>query len=137
MAVTVLYNAYVGINAVNVSAQVKSVSLPMTIAELDASTMGSDTEIKEPGLKGFSAEVEFLNDFTDDLEDEDFFVLWNNRTKFAVALRPDATGIGAANPEYQFTGYIAAWNPIQGQHGTLAGGTMRLANTTTLTRATS
>ena len=137
MAVKVLTNASVTLNAVDVSAQVKSVSIPMTISELDASTMGTSTEIKEPGAKAFSAEIEFLNDFTDDLEDEDFFALWDNRTKFAVAIRPDATGVGAANPSYQFTGFIAAWNPVQGAYNTLAGGTMRLANSSVLTRATS
>jgi hypothetical protein len=137
MAVTVLYNAFVSLNAVDVSGQVKAVSMPMTIAELDASLMGDDTTINEPGLKAFGAEIEFLNDFTDDLEDEDFFTLWDNRTKFAIELRPSATAVGAANPSYEFNGFIAAWNPVQGQHGTLAGGTMRIANSSALTRATS
>lgn len=136
-SVTVLTNASVTLNAVDRSAQVKSVSLPMTIAELDASAMGDDTEIKEPGAKAFSLELEFHADFTDDEDDEDFFALWNNRTKFAVAIRPSATAVGAGNPSYQFTGFITAWNPVQGEWNSIAGGSMRIANTTTLTRATS
>lgn len=138
MANTVITNGYVSINSVDVSDQAKSLSLPMSIEELDATTFGSGgVMVHEPGLRSFSAEVEFNNDFTDDLEDEDFFALWANRTKFAVAFRVDATSIGAANPEYQFTAFISAWNPIQGAVGQIAGGSMTLTNTTDLTRATS
>lgn len=137
MAVTVLYNAYIELNSVDRSAQVDSVSLPMSIEELDATTMGNDTRIQEPGLKAFSAEVSFKNDFTDDEEDEDLFALWNNRTKFAVKIRPSATSIGAGNPSYEFTGFISAWNPVQGSVGQLAAGSLTLSNTTALTRATS
>ena len=138
MSVTVLYDAFVSINGVDVSAQVSSVSLPMSIAELDTALMGDDTVLNEPGLKSFSFEAEFKNDFTDDEEDEDFFALWDARTKFAVELRPSKTsGAGTGNPSYEFTGFIAAWNPIQGAKGQLAGGTMRISNSSTLARETS
>lgn len=135
MPVTVLYDAYVSLNAVDVSAQVKSVSIPLAIAELDTGAMGVDTVLNEPGLKSFSVELEFNNDFTDNELDEDLFALWDARTKFAIAIRHNRTSaISATNPEYQFTGFIASWNPIQGAKGTLAGGTLRLANSTALVR---
>lgn len=137
MAVTVLTNAYVELNSVDVSAQVNSVSMPLTIEELDATTMGNDSMIGEPGLKDFSFEIGFLNDFTDDEEDEDFYGLWNGRTKFSFKMRPSATSIGAANPSYEATVFISAWNPVQGSVGQLAGGSMTLTPTTDLTRATS
>lgn len=132
---TVLYNASVNMNSVDRSAQVKSVSLPMTIAQLDASAMGDDTTVFEPGLKGFSLELEFHSDFTDDEDDEDFYALWNDRTKFTVVIRPSADAIGAGNPSYTFTGFISSWNPIQGAHGDLAGGSMTITNTSTIARA--
>lgn len=138
MAVTVLWDAHVSLDAVNVSNRVKSVALPMSIAELDATLMGSETEIKEPGLKSFSAEITFLNDFSVGDLDEDIFALWDGRTKFAIAIRKsDTDAIGTSNPEYQFTGFITAWNPTDGATvGELAGATLSLANTTVLTRAT-
>ena len=136
MAVTVLYNAFVSINAVDVSAQVKSVSLPFTIAQLDATTMGSDTTVHEPGLKGFSMEVEFLNDYTVNEEDADLWALWTGRTKFAVELRPTADAVGTSNPSYEFTGFISAWNPVAGSVGDLAGGSMTISNSSTLARET-
>jgi hypothetical protein len=109
----------------------------MTIEQLDATCMGSTTTVHEPGLKGFSAEVEFLSDFTDDEDDEDLYALWNARTKFAVILRPSATSVGAANPNYTFTGFIGNWASLAGSIGQLAGGTLTLANSSALTRATS
>lgn len=137
MAVTVLYDAVVTINAASVTDQVKSVSLPMTIAQLDATCMGQSTTVHEPGLKGFSMEVEFLNDYTVSEEDADFWALWNDRTKFAVTLKPTSATTGTSNPSYQFTGFISAWNPVSGSVGDLAGGSMTISNTTALTRATS
>lgn len=132
---TVLYDAFVSINSVDRSAQVKSVSLPMTIAQLDASAMGDETTVYAPGLKGFSMELELHSDFTDDEDDEDFFALWDGRTTFAVAIRPSSGSVGAANPSYSFTGFISAWNPIQGAHGDLSGGSMTITNTTAITRS--
>jgi hypothetical protein len=137
MAVEVLWDAFVELNSVDRSAQVSSVSLPMSIAELDTALMGDDTVLNEPGLKSFSCEIEFKNDFTDDEEDEDFFALWDARTKFTVAIRKSKTdSVGTGNPSYEFTGFIAAWNPIQGAKGQLVGGTMRISNSTALSRET-
>lgn len=137
MAVTPLTNAYIELNSVDRSDQVHSVSLPFNIEELDVTTFGDTTMLNEPGLKSFSADLEFYNDFTDDEEDEDLFALWNNRTKFTVKIRPSATAVGAGNPSYEFTGFISSWNPVQGSVGEIAGGSMTISNTTSLTRATS
>lgn len=139
MAVTVLWDAFVSINAQDVSPHVRGVSLPMSIAELEATCMGSSTEIREPGLKAFSCEVEFLNDFTLGELDDDMFAIWNGRTKVAIAIRPSRTSVvGTSNPEWRFTAFISGWNPMDGASvGQLAGATLTLANTTALTRATS
>ena len=134
-AVTVLYNAFVSINAVDRSEQVDSVSLPMTVAELDATCMGSDTTVHEPGLKGFSLDIGLKSDFTDDEDDEDFHALWDARTKFAVLIRPSATAVGVGNPSYAFTGFISSWNAIQGSVGELSTTPMTITNTSALVRA--
>jgi hypothetical protein len=136
MAVTVLYDAFVSLNSVDVSNRVKSVSIPMSVAELDATLMGSDTTINEPGLKSFSFDVSFLNDFTTGDLDSATFALWNGRTKFAVVWRKSRTDvIGVSNPEFRFTGFISSWNPVDGTAvGELAGATLTVSNSSTLTR---
>lgn len=134
--VKVLWDAYLSVNAVDYSAYLKSVKLPMSIEELDASVMGNSTTIHEPGLKSFSFEAEFLNDYTDNLLDELAFAIWDGRSKVAIVLRPSkADVIGVANPEYRFTAFISGFDP-GGAHGQLAGGSLKLSNTTALTRAT-
>lgn len=135
MSAQVLYDAFVSLNGVDVSAQAKSISIPMAIAVLDVAAMGTDTVVNEPGLKSFSAEVEFNSDFTDNELDEDLFTLWDARTKFAIKIRHNKTSaISATNPEYQFDGFISGWNPIQGAKGTIAGGTISLSNSSVMTR---
>jgi hypothetical protein len=139
MAVHVLWDAFVSLNSVDVSNRVKGVSLPMSVAELDATLMGSTTTLNEPGLKSFSCDVEFLNDFEVGDLDATTYTLWNNRTKFAVEVRPSKTSaVGTSNPAWRFTGFISSWNPIDGGTvGELAGATLTLSNSTALTRATS
>lgn len=139
MANTVLFDGYVSINAVDVSGYVKGFTLPQTISAEDATVMGTGrTVIHKPSLKGFTPAVEFLNDFTDNELDEDFYTLWNDVTEFAVVYRiVKNTVVGTGNPEYRFSAFIGSWNPLgEGRVGKLAGSTLQLINTTTLTRAT-
>jgi len=134
MAVKVFTNSFLSINGVEISSAIKSCTMPLAIAALDATTMGSAaTVINEPGLKNFSMSFDFLDDFTDNEINEDFHALWDGRTKFAVAWRPENTTIGTGNPEYQFTGFFTSL-PNGGMVGTLAGGTCTLANSSALVR---
>ena len=50
----VLTKGYLSVNSVDYTSYLKSLSLSMSVEELDASVMGSDTKISEPGLKEFS-----------------------------------------------------------------------------------
>lgn len=135
MAVTVLTNAYIELNGVDESSNFHSVTMPRSIAELDATVFSSDaTTIHEPGLKSFSMSFDFRNDYTDDAFDEKMHALWNGRTKFTVKVRPSADAIGAGNPSYEYTGFISDMED-GGEVGSLAGGSMTVPNTTALTRA--
>jgi len=136
MAQMVLTNAYVAVNAVDISSSVKSVTLNYSKEELDDTVMGDTGRSRAGGLADWTLELELINDFADDAMDEDLFALVG--TTFAIAVRPVNTTISTSNPEYQGTGFLGEYAPISGAVGDLATTKITIkAAGTTLTRATS
>ena len=64
MATLVYTNAYLMINGVDLSDHVKSLNLTYEAEMLDDTVMGTTgTRSNKPGLKNWSLEVEFLQDY--------------------------------------------------------------------------
>lgn len=135
--VTLLSNAFVSINGVDVSDQVSSVNLNMSREELDKTCMHADaTRISHAGLKRPAFTFDLKSDYTDNEEDEDFFALIDAGTEFTTIVRPlRGTSVGAANPNYTFTGWIQNMPLIAGAVGELAGGTVTISPAGKITRA--
>ena len=133
----VLIKGYLSINSVDYSNSIKSLSMSMSVEELDASVMGSDTKISEPGLKEFSLQAEFLTDFAASGLDKKLWDLWDARSKVPIEVRPDSGAVSASNPKYTFKGFISSFDGLGGGHGELAIASVTIKNTTKLTRATS
>ena len=133
----VLTKAYLSVNSVDYSSSIKSLSIPMSVEELDASVMGGDTKIAEPGLKEFSLSAEFLTDFAASGLDKKLWDLWDARSKVPIEVRPDSGAVSTSNPKYTFTGFISSFDGLGGGHGELAMASVTIKNTTKLTRATS
>ena len=133
----VLTKAYLSVNSVDYSSSIKSLSMSMSVEELDASVMGSDTKISEPGLKEFSLQAEFLTDFAASGLDKKLWDLWDARSKVPIEVRPDSGAVSTSNPKYTFKGFISSFDGLGGGHGELAMASVTIKNTTKLTRATS
>ena len=133
----VLTKAYLSVNSVDYTSYLKSLKMSMSVEELDASVMGSDTKISEPGLKEFSLDAEFLTDFAASGLDKKLWDLWDARSKVAIEVRPDSGAVSASNPKYTFKGFISSFDGLGGGHGELAMASVSIKNTTKLTRATS
>ncbi len=133
----VLTKAYLSVNSVDYSSSIKSLSMSMSVEELDASVMGSDTKISEPGLKEFSLQAEFLTDFAASGLDKKLWDLWDARSKVPIEVRPDSGAVSTSNPKYTFKGFTSSFDGLGGGHGELAMASVTIKNTTKLTRATS
>lgn len=125
----VLTKAYVEINGVDESKHIRSVTLPFSRAELDAATMGHETDIFEPGRKAFSCSLETLDDFeAGGGFNKRMFDLIDAGTKFVAKIRFNNAAIGATNPEFRFGAFVQA-RTTGGAHGELAAGPLELVNT--------
>jgi len=135
MAETVYTNCYLSLNAVDISALIKSISINRNPDMKDNTRMGHTGKSRKKGLDDWSFDIELLDDFTDDAVDEDLWTLFDAGTTFVIIWKPVNTTTGAGNPRYYGTGIIESF-PLGGAVGDLATKKIRVvAAGTALTRA--
>lgn len=137
MASLAFTDAHVSINAKDLSAFVQSVTINYSAEMLDETTMGDTTRKNKGGLKNWSIDVEFRQDFgTTPAPDIDLFSLVG--TTFTVVVRPvKGTAVGATNPNYTGTGILESYSPIGNSVGDLALAPITIQSAGALSRATS
>lgn len=120
MAKFVLKDAYVSVNGVTLSTRVKSVTFPFGAEALEANAMGDNTKIKLPGLKEWSVDVEFYQDFAAANVDATLFNLVG-ADPFTIAVRAVASlAKSATNPEFTGSVILSSYTPIGGSAGEMA-----------------
>lgn len=136
MAVKVLLNMYVTVNASSLAGTVKSAALAVEAATLDSTAMG-DTWIENTlGLKSGTLTLSLLDDFTDNAIDELVWGWFNTGTAVAWVTRVEADSIvSVSNPQYSGSLVPNAYN-LGGGVGELAMKELAFPLTGAVTRAT-
>jgi hypothetical protein len=137
MATMVFTDAMISINSVDLSNMVKSVRIDYEAEMLDDTVMGtSGTRSNKPGLKNWTLNVEFLQDYATGSIDATLFGLVG-AAAFPILVRPvKGTAVGTSNPNYTGNAVLESYPPITGEVGALgtASATFRCASN--LVRAT-
>jgi len=108
MATEVWDDAFLTINAVDLSDHIQSVSFTYSAAELDDTAMGDDTHSRKGGLKDWGITVKWHEDFAAASVDATMFPLVG--TNPAIVLRPRKADVkSATNPEYTGTGFVPSY----------------------------
>lgn len=136
MAEIVLKNAYVKINNIDLSDHVTQVTLKYAAEIHDKTAMGATARSRIAGLKDWSADIEFNQDFAAGEVDA---TLWSlvGAASFAIEIRPDAGSASATNPKYTGNAVLPEYSPIDGQVGALLKTKVTLQGDGDLTRGTS
>ena len=136
MAGIVLKNAYVKINNIDLSDHVTQVTIKYAAEIHDKTAMGATARSRIAGLKDWSADIEFNQDFAAGEVDA---TLWSlvGAAPFAVEIRPDAGSASATNPKYAGSAVLPEYNPIDGQVGAFLKTKITLQGDGNLTRGTS
>lgn len=135
MATLAFTNGFCSINGVDLSAFTRSVNINYSAELLDETNMGDDTRVNKGGLKNWSAEVEFNQDFAASSTDVSLFSLVG--TTFTVIFRPTASAVSTTNPNFTGTGILESYNPLGNSVGDLATANITIQSAGTLSRATS
>lgn len=135
MAVFVLKNCFVKLNAVDLSDHVRSVTLNYEAADLDTTAMSDNSQNRIAGLKDWSAEIEFNQDHAAASVDATLFSLVG-AAAFAVEFRSDAGAVAATNPKYTGNAILTSYPPIGGSVGDVSTAKVTVMGDGDLTRAT-
>jgi hypothetical protein len=115
------------INTVDLSIYVKQVTINMGAEPQDASSVAAttalgllNTRIFLPGLRTWSMEVDFLQDFTAAKVDATLYAAIIGGAAVAVVFKPTAADRGANNPEYSGTMFAESYNAVSGNVGEVA-----------------
>jgi hypothetical protein len=119
MARIVLTNAFVTINAVNLSDHISSVTLSTTEDIVETTAFGSTARTRVAGLLDNSITLEFHQDYATSSVEATIYPLIG-AAPTAVVVKPNGTTTSASNPSYTFNALVSEWTPLNGAVGELA-----------------
>jgi hypothetical protein len=121
MARLVLTNAYVTINAVNLSDHITSITLTTSDDIIETTAFGSSARTRVGGLGDNSVAIEFQQDYAaSSVEATINGTSSLVGTTTTVVVKPNGATTAADNPSYTFTALVAEWTPLVGAVGELA-----------------
>ncbi len=135
MASFAFTNAFVSVNAVDLSTFVRSVTLNVEAEDLEDTAMGDTFRSRIGGLKDWSVDLEFNQDFAASAVDVSIFSLLG--TVVAVIVKPVNAAVAVTNPQYSGNVLVSEYNPLDGSVGDLATTSVSWPGAGALTRATS
>lgn len=136
MAVFAYKDASVVVNSVDLSDHVRSATVNYEADELDSTAMGDDARERIAGLKSFSIDVEFNQDFAASEVDATLFSLVG-AAAFTVTVKPLSDAVSATNPSFSGSCLLTSYSPLSGSVGDLATTSTTFVGSGDLTRATS
>ena len=119
MAVIVLTNAFVSINAVDLSDHSNTVTVNYEIDSVEVTAFGDAGHKFTGGLQNNSIEVTFHQDYAASKTEATLYPLVGTTT--TVIIKPNGSTTSATNPSYTLSNaFLSAHTPVAGAVGELA-----------------
>jgi len=134
MATIIYKNALFEVNGVDLSDHVESLTFNYGSEVQDETAMGDDTRINKGGLKTWSLDVNFHQDYTAANVDATLFSLVG--TTACYEWRPQAICSTAINPRFSAIGVIDSYQPQGGSVGSLLAAPVTIQSASDVARAT-
>ena len=132
MAKLVLTNANVVLGGTDVSSYVASVTLNISVNEVETTAFGSGATTRVGGLQDNSVTLDMHQDYS--AIEGLVYPLIGSTTSLVV--KPNGTAVGTANPSYTMTPLVTEWTPVNGAVGELATASITWPVSGTVTKAT-
>ena len=137
MARFVIRDAFISINAVDLSDHATSVTIETTKPAVDATVFGDEGYSSLHGIPTDTFTVNFHQDFAATEVDATLWPLFDDETTFDVLVRPFPGAISATNPQYSGSCKLHEYQPLQGEIGDISETEIEFAVQGKIARATS
>jgi hypothetical protein len=117
MAKFVLKTAVISLNSVDLSDHFDEVTIETEFDEVETTSFGDTYKTFLQGLGDATITLKSFQDFASGEIDATLWPLSQSGASFPVAIKPTNGAISATNPEYQMTGSLFTYNPIDGKVG--------------------
>ena len=132
MAKLVLTNSNVTLGGTDVSAYVASVTLSISVNEVETTSFGSGGAVtRVGGLQDNSVTLDIHQDYS--AIEGLVYPLIGSTT--SLVIKPNGTAVGTANPSYSMTPLIVEWTAVNGAVGELATASVTWPISGTVTKA--
>ena len=126
-----LTNANVTLGGTDVSSYVASVTLNISVNEVETTAFGSGATTRVGGLQDNSVTLDMHQDYS--AIEGLVYPLIGSTTSLVV--KPNGTAVGTANPSYTMTPLVTEWTPVNGAVGELATASITWPVSGTVTKA--
>ena len=133
MGTFVLTNATLSVGGVDLSDHVESLTINYEAESVDDTVMSDSTRSVTGGLKNWSFDVVFKQDFASSKVDITLFAAVG--TTVTLVAKPTSAGVSSTNPTFTGTGLIQSYPPISGTVGDHATTNVTFASAGDLVRA--
>ena len=116
MAKLVMTNSNVVLGGTDVSSYVASVTLSISVNEVETTSFGTGAVTRVGGLQDNSVTLDMHQDFS--AIEGLVFPLIGGTT--SLVIKPNGTAVGTANPSFSMTPLVTEWTPVNGAVGELA-----------------
>jgi len=134
MSVMVLTDASVTIDSVDLSDHVKSVTLNVAADVLEDTAMGDTYKNRVLGLKDWSVDVTFHQDYAAANVDATLWGIFDGGVAVPIVVLPTSAAASATNPSYEGNVVLESYSPVSGSVGELSEVTVPLKGVGALTR---
>ena len=131
MAKLVMTNANVVLGGTDVSSYVASVTLNISVNEVETTAFGAGAVTRVGGLQDNSVTLDMHQDYS--AIEGLVYPLIGSTTSLVV--KPNGTAVGTANPSYTMTPLVTEWTPVNGAVGELATASITWPVSGTVTKA--
>ena len=131
MAKLVMTNANVTLGGTDISTYVASVTLNISVNEVETTAFGSGAVTRTGGLQDNSVTLDMHQDYS--AIEGLVYPLIGSTTSLVV--KPNGTAVGTANPSYTMTPLVTEWTPVNGAVGELATASVTWPISGTVTKA--
>ena len=124
-------NANVTLGGTDISSYVASVTLNISVNEVETTAFGSGATTRVGGLQDNSVTLDMHQDYS--AIEGLVYPLIGSTTSLVV--KPNGTAVGTANPSYTMTPLVTEWTPVNGAVGELATASITWPVSGTVTKA--